>query len=81
MELNFISPIKLLMFYGIIGFTISSISCIIETFFKCIGNEKKFFCKIENENYDFFIENFFIFFEEFSILQSKEIITLNLFME
>ena len=46
MDLKFISQVKLLILYGIIGFVFSSIACTIETFFKCVGNEKEFFCKI-----------------------------------
>ena len=51
MDLKFISQVKLLILYGIIGFAFSSITCTIETFSKCIGNEKEFFCKIY-EPYD-----------------------------
>jgi hypothetical protein len=46
MDLKFISQVKLLILYGIIGFIFSSIACIIETLFKCVGKEKQFFCKI-----------------------------------
>jgi hypothetical protein len=46
MDLKFISQIKLLILYGILGFVFSSIACIIETLFKCVGNEMEFFCKI-----------------------------------
>ena len=77
-DLKFISPIKLLIIYGILGFVISSISCVIETSFKCIGKLKEYFCRIveysENEeNYDIYIDNLFIFFKEFSFLDSKDI--------
>ena len=44
MDLRFISPTKLLLFYGIIGFIFSTIACIIETSFKCVGVEKELFC-------------------------------------
>jgi len=75
MEIEFISPINLLILYGILGFIFSSIVCLIETYFKCIGNEKKYFCHVTNieENYDLYIDNFFIFFKNFSLLKSKEI--------
>jgi hypothetical protein len=46
MDLKFISQVKLLILYGIIGFVFSSIACTIETLFKCVGNDKEFFCKI-----------------------------------
>ena len=57
MDLDFISSIKILILYGILGFIISSIACIIETSFKCIGSEKQFFCQIstnlkKEDNYD-----------------------------
>ena len=69
MDLKFISAIKLLILYGIIGFIFSFFACIIETSFKCIGgSEKNFFCKIyelledynettENEQKDIFTNN------------------------
>ena len=44
MDLRFISPTKLIIFYGIIGFIFSTIACIIETSFKCVGVEKELFC-------------------------------------
>jgi hypothetical protein len=92
MDLKFISQVKLLILYGIIGFIFSSIACIIETLFKCVGKEKQFFCKIyepyedngdnsndittitntiniANTNNDRYIENFFIFFNNFKRLK------------
>ena len=94
MDLKFISQIKLLNLYGIIGFVFSSIACLIETLFKCVGKEKEFFCKIyepyndnatdstnitntfnianttnttniTNTNNSRYIENFYIFFNNF----------------
>jgi hypothetical protein len=94
MDLKFISQEKLLIFYGTIGFVFSIIACVIESSFKCVGSEKKFFCKVNKEiynitqndtnneiyiyneaysEYDLYIENFFIFIEDFSKLNSKEI--------
>jgi len=100
MDLQFISHIKLLILYGIMGFVFSIIACIIETSFKCVGSETEFFCKvysnIENSENNFYnheiyennrihiynenninnnsryIENFFIFIEDFLKLNSKE---------
>jgi len=46
MNLRFISPTKLFLFYGIIGFIFSAIACIIETSFKCVGVEKELFCLV-----------------------------------
>ena len=48
MDLKFISQTKLLILYGIIGFVLSTIACIIETSFKCVGSEKEFFCNVYN---------------------------------
>ena len=84
MDLKFISQTKLLILYGIIGFALTSIICLIETLFKCDGNLKEFFCKIKiyeesddndnNEEYNLYIENIFMFFEDFSALGKKDII-------
>ena len=82
MDLEFIYPIKLLMLYGTIGFVFSSIACLIETLFKCIGPDVDLFCNIYSINNDInneinivnnrYIENAFIFFESFSSLNSKD---------
>ena len=48
MDLKFISQAKLLILYGIIGFVLSTIACIIETSFECVGSEKEFFCNVYN---------------------------------
>ena len=53
MDLKFISQEKLLIFYGTIGFVFSIIACVIESSFKCVGSEKKFFCKVNKEIYRF----------------------------
>ena len=81
MDLKFIPQTKLLIIYGIIGFFFTSIACIIETSFKCVGSEKEFFCKIkiyENESddskYDSYIEHILVFFEDFSNLNKKDFI-------
>ena len=91
MDLRFISQTKLLLLYGIIGFSLTLIACLIETLFKSDGNLKEFFCKINiyyedsddnddnnnndnNEEYDSYIENIFMFFEDFSALDKKDII-------
>ena len=85
MDLRFISQTKLLILYGIIGFALTTIACLIETLFKCVGNVRDFFCKINiyyedsddtenNEDYDSYIENIFMFFEDFSALEKKDII-------
>ena len=50
MDLKFISQTKLLILYGIIGFVLSTIACIIETSFKCVGSEKEFFCNVYINN-------------------------------
>ena len=66
-DLKFISPIKILILYGILGFIFSSIACVIETSFKCHGNIKEYFCHIlefsENEEnyYCSYIDNFIYF--------------------
>ena len=79
MDLKFISLTKLLIYYGIIGFVFSTIACVIETSFKCVGNQKGYFCYVtstdsnnKNSNDNVYIDNFFIYIEDFSKLNSKE---------
>jgi len=76
MDLKFISVSKLLILYGSLGFAFTSIACVIETYFKCVGNERHFFCPIRELNddgqYDYYIENARIFFEHFSNLERKD---------
>ena len=77
MDLKFISQTKLLILYGLIGFILNSIACSIESSFKCVGENKDFFCKINVHNnktelYDSYVENIVIFFNDFSGLPKKE---------
>jgi len=81
MDSKFISHTKLLILYGLIGFILNSIACSIETSFKCVGENRDFFCQIyisnnETEEYDYdsYVENIHIFFEDFSGLPKKEFI-------
>jgi len=83
MDLKFISQTKLLILYGLIGFILNSIACSIESSFKCVGENKDFFCKVnvvyvnnkdEKIGEASFIENIVVFFEEFSVLPTKEFI-------
>ena len=81
MDLKFISQTKLLILYGFIGFVFSTIACIIETLFKCVGSERDFFCKIkiyesesDDSKYDSYIEHILVFFEDFSKLNKKDFI-------
>jgi len=87
MDLKFISQVKLLILYGIIGFAFTSITCTIETFSKCIGNEKEFFCKIyepyetsadnnnetnaNNKTNDRYIENIIFFIKDFQRINDR----------
>jgi len=82
MNLKFIALLKLLILYGVLGFIISSICCIIETSNKCFGSEKKYFCHVYDKNEKeeiLYIENIFIFFQNFSELNGKEI-TIEIFI-
>jgi hypothetical protein len=67
MDLRYISPSKLLIIYGIIGFLINSIICIISTYNKCltIGDIDIHLCKINNNTNpnEKYLENFFIYFK------------------
>jgi hypothetical protein len=60
MDLKFISPAKLLFFYGIIGTIISFIIGIIATFIKCYDLERGI-CNINNDK---FLENFYLYFTD-----------------
>ena len=67
MDLRYISPSKLLIFYGVIGFLINFIICIISTYNKCltIGDIDIHLCKINNDTNpnEKYLENFFIYFQ------------------
>ena len=70
MDLRYISPTKLLIIYGIIGFLINSIICIIFTYNKCftISDIDIHLCQINNisnnsEPNETYLENFFIYFK------------------
>ena len=69
-DLKYISSTKILIFIGLIGIFVSSISCIIETYIKC--NPKINFCKVkdENKNTIYYIDNFKIFKENISKLDT-----------
>ena len=67
MDMNWISFTKLFMLSALLEFLISSIFCIISTFFKCHENIKQFFCSI-TKGEDYYLENFLIFFKQISII-------------
>jgi hypothetical protein len=67
MDMNWISFTKLFMLSALLEFLISSIFCIISTFFKCHENIKQSFCSITNGE-DYYLENFLIFFKQISII-------------
>ena len=67
MDLRYMSPSKLLIIYGIIGFLINSIICILFTYNNCltVSNINIHLCKINNNverNETTYLENFFIYF-------------------
>ena len=67
MDLRYISPSKILIIYGIIGFLINFLICIISTYNKCltIGDIDIHLCKINNNTNpnEKYLENFFIYFK------------------
>ena len=67
MDLKYISPSKLLFFYGIIGIFINIIICILSTYIKCktIGNYNIHICNIykEDNSDGIYLENFYIYFK------------------
>ena len=58
MDLKYISPFKLLIFYGFIGILISTIIGTISTFFKCPGDYNMNICNIFGDDNERFFENF-----------------------
>jgi len=72
-DLKYISSTKLLIFIGFIGTFVSSISCIISTYIKC--SPKVNFCEVKDEKNNTYIDNFIIFNDKISELNTpKEII-------
>jgi len=64
MDLKFISSNKLLMCYGILGFIINVLICIITTFVNC-PNDLLGLCKAKKEERQY-LDNFVIYFEDLS---------------
>ena len=58
MDLNYISPYKLLVFYGFFGALISTIIGTISTFLKCTDDYNMKICNISNNDNETFLENF-----------------------
>ena len=74
MDLKYISPHKLLMYYGTIGTLICLIICIISSFNECSISDRSitsFICNVTSNRKEFFIENFSIYFSRF---EKKEIL-------
>ena len=70
-DLEYISPTKILIYIGFIGILVTSISCIIETYLEC--NPILNACEIINpDNSSKYLENFFIYNKNISNLQTKE---------
>lgn len=65
MDLKYISPFKLIMIYGIIGFLFSTIISTVSTFISCDSN-LNFLCNIKKENDEIYFENFIIYHEKFN---------------
>ena len=66
-DLKYISSTKLLIFIGLIGFFVSSISCIITNFIKC--SPKINFCEIQDKNNNSYIDNFNVYNDDLSKLE------------
>ena len=64
-DLKYISEIKLLIIYGIIGSIFSLISSLISTIIPCIDKNVfiTYFCRIERNN-KYYFDNFLIFFQD-----------------
>ena len=69
MDLKYISPFKLLILYGVVGFFISTIISIVSTFFDC--NQKlNFLCNVKRGEFIYF-ENFLKYFETFKNIKNN----------
>ena len=73
-DLKLISSSKIFMYYGILGFIIYSLICIIATFLDC-GDGLLDLCKLDKNNYKYF-ESITIFYED---LSKKNLILLILY--
>ena len=66
MELKYISSQKLLIYYGVIGIIIYSLSCLLLSFIRCNELFEDSVCEIiDNKGY-YYIENIFIYFHNLS---------------
>jgi len=67
MDLKYISHSKLLMTYGLIGLSITSIFCLITTFIKCYegvkDTQKLNICKVTENDQTFYYDSFSIYFK------------------
>ena len=67
MDSKYISGIKLLLIYGILGTFFSLIICIVSTFIKCSNQNKTRICNINLSNStDYYFESFSIYYETLS---------------
>ena len=66
MDLKNISPLKLIMLYGIIGMVISCSICALSTFFPC--KDPEFICSVNSNtnNSTYFFKNFIVYYEKLS---------------
>ena len=61
MELKYISSQKLLIYYGVIGIIIYSLSCLLLSFIRCNELFEDSVCEIIDNNGYYYIENIFIY--------------------
>jgi hypothetical protein len=82
MDLKYIAPSKLIIISGLIGTVMNLIVCIVSTYIKCLNVEfgqnlckvSKFNFKVEDNNpKEKYYENFFIYFEDLSHLDTTDI--------
>jgi hypothetical protein len=72
MELNLISLTKLFMVYTSVGLLINMINCIILTFIKCWGDAKIYFCRVSDNEGNYYVENIILYFEKISEIYEKD---------
>ena len=75
MDLKYFSPIKILLYSSIIGIIFFTSICVIETFIPC--SQKLYeikICVIQDENKNYYMDNFFIYFETLRNADYKDII-------
>ena len=74
MDLKYFSPIKILLYSSIIGIIFFSFICIIQTFMHCSILKNIKICIIQDDNKNYYIDNFLVYYETLRKAEFKDII-------